>query len=98
MRAHAYLHRLFEGHGGTGAGQKIFFNAWKNEGWYGLSRAERQRQHMRRPSWWTYPTKNTLDRATAMMPALLRERMDDFGIDFMNRLYQHRAESGGHGP
>ena len=62
---------------------KDFFNAWKNEGWYGLSRAERQRQHMRRPSWWTYPTKNTLDRATAMMPALLRERMDDFGIDFM---------------
>lgn len=33
-------------------------------------------------SWWVLPTKNTRDRATAMMPDLLRARLDEFGIDF----------------
>ncbi len=33
-------------------------------------------------AWWTLPTRNTRDRATAMMPRLLRERLDEFGIDF----------------
>lgn len=31
--------------------------------------------------WWGVPTRNTLDRATAMIPALLHERMDEIGID-----------------
>ena len=41
----------------------------------------------RRPSrapnngWWGVPTQNTLDRATAMIPGLLHERMDELGID-----------------
>ncbi len=34
------------------------------------------------PVWWLVPTKNTLDRATASLPKLLYERLDDFGIDF----------------
>src|SRR6478672_8315520 len=34
------------------------------------------------PSWWGWATENTLDRATAHLPALLYERLDDFGIDF----------------
>lgn len=33
-------------------------------------------------SWWSLPTRNTRDRATAMLPNLLRERLDEFGIDF----------------
>ncbi len=37
---------------------------------------------MNRPSAWTLPTRNTLDRATAMLPQLFRARMDDFGLDF----------------
>ena len=28
------------------------------------------------------PTRNTLDRATAMLPRLLYERLDEFGFDF----------------
>lgn len=31
---------------------------------------------------WGLPTRNTLDRATAMLPALLNERLEEFGIDF----------------
>lgn len=33
-------------------------------------------------AWWVLPTRNTRDRATVMMPNLLRERLDEFGIDF----------------
>ena len=31
--------------------------------------------------WWGIPTRNTLDRATAMLPQLLYERLDQIGID-----------------
>jgi predicted TIM-barrel fold metal-dependent hydrolase len=34
-----------------------------------------------RVSWWGLPSENTLDRATAMLPALLHERLDELGID-----------------
>jgi predicted TIM-barrel fold metal-dependent hydrolase len=34
------------------------------------------------PSWWGWPVENTLDRATAHLPALLYERLDELGIDF----------------
>ena len=33
------------------------------------------------PSWWGWPTANTRDRATAHLPALLYERLDEMGID-----------------
>jgi predicted TIM-barrel fold metal-dependent hydrolase len=36
---------------------------------------------MRLP-WWGVPTRNTLDRATAMMPKLMYERLDELGIDY----------------
>jgi len=35
------------------------------------------------PSWWGWQTKNTYDRATAHLPRLMYERMDEMGIDFM---------------
>jgi predicted TIM-barrel fold metal-dependent hydrolase len=35
-----------------------------------------------RVNWWGRPTANTLDRATAMSPRLLYERLDELGIDF----------------
>ena len=43
-----------------------------------------QRRHERRAqqSWWPFPTKNTRDRATAMIPQLLYERMEELGLDF----------------
>jgi predicted TIM-barrel fold metal-dependent hydrolase len=34
-----------------------------------------------RMPWWGLPTEQTLDRATAMFPALLYERLDELGID-----------------
>ena len=51
--------------------------------WQALSQEARRLRRVWRPSWWSYPSKNTLEWATTMIPTLLRERMDDFGIDFM---------------
>src|ERR1700712_775710 len=31
---------------------------------------------------WGIPTENTLDRATGMLPDLMYQRLDEFGIDF----------------
>jgi predicted TIM-barrel fold metal-dependent hydrolase len=50
--------------------------------WYALSPDERRAQRATRPPWWGLPTRNTLDRATATLPKLLYERLDEMGMDF----------------
>ena len=50
--------------------------------WYRLSPDERRDMRALRPIWWGVPSKNTLDRATATLPKLLYERLDETGIDF----------------
>jgi hypothetical protein len=50
--------------------------------WYAQSLEARREHRTLRPPWWALPTKNTLDRATATLANLLRERLDDLGIDF----------------
>src|SRR5688572_5872328 len=50
--------------------------------WYRADDATRRRQRLSRPSFWHVPASNTLDRATAMLPGLMRSRLDDLGIDF----------------
>ena len=37
---------------------------------------------MTRFAWWGVPAANTLDRATAMMPKLMYNRMDELGLDY----------------
>jgi predicted TIM-barrel fold metal-dependent hydrolase len=53
----------------------------QNEAWYRSSWAERQHSRLRRAIWWGV-TSNTLDKATALLPALLNERLPELGIDF----------------
>jgi len=48
--------------------------------WSALSPARRREIWATRPSWWSLPAANTLDRATAHLPRLLYERLDEFGI------------------
>src|SRR6185437_1640532 len=43
---------------------------------------ERRRRRVAMPGFWTRQTGNTLDRATAMLPHLLYERLDEIGSDF----------------
>ncbi len=47
-----------------------------------LSPAERAARHIGMEGFWTRQSTNTLDRATGMMPRLLYDRLDEFGIDF----------------
>jgi len=46
-----------------------------------LDPEERRRFGIARTGWWGVPSANTLDRATAMLPRLLYERLDELGID-----------------
>src|SRR5499433_1688290 len=58
---------------------------WEEAGWldwYRMSWEERRDRRATRPIWWALPTKNTLDRATATLPTLLSERMEEMGLDF----------------
>src|SRR3982751_6222252 len=47
-----------------------------------LSVAERTRRRVGQEAFWSTPSENVLDRATAMLPRLMYERLDDLGIDF----------------
>ncbi len=47
-----------------------------------LTTAERRARGLGHEAFWAVPTENTYDRATAMMPALLEELLDELGIDF----------------
>jgi predicted TIM-barrel fold metal-dependent hydrolase len=37
---------------------------------------------MFRMTWWGFPARNTLDRATAMLPRLFHSRLDELGLDY----------------
>ena len=41
----------------------------------------RRKVGVTRTAWWGLPTRNTVDRATAMIPELLHRRLDEIGID-----------------
>src|SRR3989475_3125382 len=47
-----------------------------------LSLAERRRRRIGQEAFWSSPSENVRDRATAMLPRLMSERLDDLGIDF----------------
>ncbi len=50
--------------------------------WYDMSPEERRDRRARRGGWWGSPARNTLDRATSVLPKLLYERLDEFGLDY----------------
>jgi predicted TIM-barrel fold metal-dependent hydrolase len=49
-----------------------------------------RRTRVPQSGWWGIPARNTRDLATAVLPRLLHERLDEFGIDF-TVLYPTRA-------
>src|SRR5579871_5005963 len=53
----------------------------RNDEWYRASLPERQHKRLRRAIWWGVTT-NTRDKASALLPALLNERLPELGIDF----------------
>jgi Amidohydrolase len=53
----------------------------RNGAWYRASAEQRQHMRLRRAIWYGVTTK-TYDKATALLPALLNERLPELGIDF----------------
>lgn len=53
-----------------------------NNDWYKLTPQERLDRRHPRPTWWTLPTRNTLDLATFSLPSLLAERLEEGGTDY----------------
>lgn len=47
-----------------------------------LGAAGRRHHRVAHPGFWQLPMAHTRDRATAMMPGLLHERLDELGLDF----------------
>jgi predicted TIM-barrel fold metal-dependent hydrolase len=53
----------------------------RNDEWYRSDWSARHHKRLRRTIWWGV-TSNTRDKATALLPALLNERLPELGIDF----------------
>lgn len=68
--------------GGEQALRGFTLHAARIEEALSLSVPERRARRIAQNAWWTLPTRNTRDRATAMLPALLEARMDELGFDF----------------
>lgn len=82
------MHPVFLDYLKSVAGQRVadrfastYSEAMMNQGWRGLTPAERRERAVMRPTWWATPARNTVDLATAMMPRLMRERLDEMGLD-----------------
>jgi predicted TIM-barrel fold metal-dependent hydrolase len=57
------------------------YDSFYDPGWRELSPRQRHDQRAMRPTWWAVPARNTRDLATALMPKLFHERMDEMGLD-----------------
>src|SRR2546427_12108651 len=71
-----------------GGGPKIlerYGAAWEEAGWlewYRMSWEERRDRRATRPFWWALPTKNSLARATATLPEVLADGLDETRLAF----------------
>ena len=68
--------------GGEAAADALEIASQRIPGSLKLSLAERRRRRVGQEAFWSSPCENVLDRATAMLPRLMYERLDDLGIDF----------------
>jgi len=67
---HPSLQRMLPPYGGT------------TKTWHSQTPEERAATRTPRGPWWSSPAKQTIDLATALLPGLLYERLDELGLDF----------------
>ena len=68
--------------GGDAAAEALALASQRTPNSLKMSLAERTRRRVGQEAFWSSPCENVLDRATAMMPRLMYERLEDLGIDF----------------
>ncbi len=56
-------------------------NTFADARWNTFTPDERREWRNLRPTWWAIPARNTRDLATALYPRLMRERLDEMGLD-----------------
>ena len=66
---------------GTDLADRYAASQARRGAWYQASQAERAQRRLGRGNWWI-TTADTRDFASAMLPGLMVERMDELGIDF----------------
>ena len=87
-----YLHEFVAEHGGGDLAERFAraggmdYDDMVLRPWSAMSEADRRKAWVTRPPWWSLPAQ-TLDRATAHLPRLMYERLDDLGL----QQYQHVA-------
>ncbi len=64
----------------AGRGAVERYRAWMQR--FAPTPEEQREGRLMKLPFWTLPSKNTLDRATVCLPALLQERMQELGFDF----------------
>jgi predicted TIM-barrel fold metal-dependent hydrolase len=75
------MREAFRKIGGEAAVKGMEFASQRVRTSLGMSLPERRRRRVGQEAFWSSPTENVLDRATAMLPRLMYERLDDLGID-----------------
>ena len=50
--------------------------------WFEMDLEEKKEAWFSAPPWWAMPTRSALDRATATVPRVLNDRMDELGMDY----------------
>jgi predicted TIM-barrel fold metal-dependent hydrolase len=65
----------------AGASTVARYQAWQMR--IAPTAEQRIDEQLMRTPFWNFQTRNTLDRATASLPGLMRERMEELGFDFM---------------
>jgi predicted TIM-barrel fold metal-dependent hydrolase len=75
------FHDYLKATGGQSMLDEYLKHANANDRWFQATAEDRFRRRIGRPNYWFGPG-NTLDRATSMIPKLMYERLDDFGLDY----------------
>jgi predicted TIM-barrel fold metal-dependent hydrolase len=68
--------------GGDAAAEALALASDRVPGSLRMSLAERRRRRVGQEAFWSSPCENVRDRATAMLPRFMYERLDELGIDF----------------
>jgi predicted TIM-barrel fold metal-dependent hydrolase len=63
-------------------GTVLDFDATVLRPWGAMTAQAQRAAWATRPPWWSHPAAASLDRATAHLPRLMHERLDDLGFDF----------------
>src|ERR1043166_3389207 len=79
---HPHMRQEFKRIGGDLAVEAFVMATARIPNALNMSVDERRRRRIGQEAFWFLPTRNTLDRATAMMPRLLYERLDELALDF----------------